>query len=78
MLLKMSAVVMQYTCSTLFSEENHADLGAQVSFLTREQFDVVILRSIMATVNTDKFQPSYTRHKPAKRQNGYNIHEPSL
>ena len=55
-------------CSTLFNEEHYTDLRAQASFLTREQLDLVILVSTMATVNTDEFRPSYTRHKPAKRQ----------
>ena len=55
-------------CSTLFNEEHYADLRAQASFLTREQLDLVILGLIMATVNTEEFRPSYTRHKPAKRQ----------
>ena len=55
-------------CSALFTEEHYADLRAQASFLTREQLDLVIMGSIMATVNNDEFRPSYTRHKPAKRQ----------
>ena len=55
-------------CSSLFSEEHYRDLRAQASFLTHEQLDLVILGSLMATVNTDKFRPSYSRHKPAKRQ----------
>ena len=55
-------------CSTLFNEEHYADLRAQASFLTRKQLDLVILGSIMKTVNTNEFRPSYTRHKPAKRQ----------
>ena len=55
-------------CSTLFNEEHYTDLRAQASFLTWEQLNLVILGSIMATVNTDEFWPSYTGHKPAKRQ----------
>ena len=55
-------------CSTLFTEEHYVDLRAQASFLTHEQLDLVILGSIMATVNRDEFRPGYTRHKPAKRQ----------
>ena len=37
-------------------------------FPNSRQLDLVILGSIMAIVNTDEFWPSYTRHKPAKRQ----------
>ena len=55
-------------CSTLFTEEHYTDLRAQASFLTHEQLDLVLLGSIMATVNTDEYRPTYTRHKPAKRQ----------
>lgn len=55
-------------CSTLFTEEHYIDLRAQAAFLTHEQLDLVILGSIMATVSTDEFRPSYCRHKPAKRQ----------
>ena len=55
-------------CSTLFTEEHYMDLRAQASFLTHEQLDLVILGSIMATVSRDEFRPTYTRHKPAKRQ----------
>ena len=55
-------------CSTLFMEEHYIDLRAQASFLTHEQLDLVILGSIMATVSRDEFRPTYTRHKPAKRQ----------
>ena len=40
-------------CSTLFSEEHYADLRAQAAFLTHEQLDLVILRSVMATIHTD-------------------------
>ena len=55
-------------CSTLFTEEHYVDLRAQASFLTHEQLDLVILGSIMATVNKDELRPTYTRHIPAKRQ----------
>ena len=55
-------------CSTLFTEEHYTDLRAQAAFLTREQLDLVILGSIMATVSKDELRPAYTRHKPAKRQ----------
>ena len=55
-------------CSTLFTEDHYTNLRAQASFLTHEQLDLVILGSIMATVSRDEYRPTYTRHKPAKRQ----------
>lgn len=54
-------------CSNLFSEEHYADLRAQAAFLTHEQLDLVILGSVMATINTDDSR-LHGRHKPAKRQ----------
>ena len=45
-------------CSTLFTEEHYIDLCAQASFLTHEQLDLVILGSIMATVNKDELRPT--------------------
>ena len=37
--------------STLFSKEHYIELRAQVAFLSREQLDLVILGSVMATIN---------------------------
>lgn len=52
----------------LFSEEHYTDLRAQAAFLTREQLDLVIMGSIMATINNDEHCQPWYRHKPAKRQ----------
>ena len=68
-------------CSTLFSEDHYADLRAQAAFLTHEQLNLVILGSIMATLNHEEECRSWSRHKPAKRQktmmtymhHGYNL-----
>ena len=68
-------------CSTLFTEDHYADLRAQATFLTREQLDLVILGSVMATMHNEEHCRSWHRHKPAKRQktmmaymhHGYNL-----
>ena len=67
-LLEPPVVAQEQVVSTLFTEEHYIDLRAQASFLTHKQLDLVILGSIMATVSRDEFRPTYTRHKPAKRQ----------
>ena len=38
-------------CSGLFSLEQHIESRAQSSFLTREQLDLVLMGSILSTVN---------------------------
>ena len=55
-------------CSSLFSEEHYVELRAQAAFLSHEQLDLVILGSVMATINSDEFCRPWHRHKPAKRQ----------
>ena len=43
-------------------------LRAQAAFLSYEQLDLVILVSVMATINSDKLYRPWHRHKPARKQ----------
>ena len=53
-------------CSLLFTKDYYATFRSQASLLTREQLDLVILGSVMSTVNDGDVAAG--RHKPAKRQ----------
>jgi len=54
-------------CSGLFSVEHYVNLRAQCCLLSKDELDMVLMGSIMSTVNIgDKIHDG--RHKPAKRQ----------
>ena len=50
------------------NEEHYVELRAQAAFLSHEQLDLVIMGSVMATINSDESCRPWHRHKPPKRQ----------
>ena len=54
-------------CSDLFSLEHYIQLRAQSSFLTRDEFDLTLIGSIMSTVIKDDYVRD-SRHKNTKRR----------
>ena len=55
-------------CSTLFPLDHYIQMRAQVSLLTRHELDLLLLGSIMTTIENHEETSGHGRHKPVKRQ----------
>lgn len=55
-------------CSTLFPLEHYIEMRAQVSLLTHQELDLLLLGSIMTTIENHEETSVRGRHKPIKRQ----------
>ena len=55
-------------CSTLFPLEHYIDMRAQVSLLSHHELDLLLLGSIMTTIENHDETTARGRHKPLKRK----------
>ena len=55
-------------CSTLFPLEHYIDMHALVSLLSHHELDLLLLGSIMTTIENHDETSAHGRHKPLKRK----------
>ena len=68
-------------CSSLFTLDHFVDMRAQASLMTHQEFDLVLLGSLMTTLHDHDTTVARGRHKAAKRtkitshfmHNGYHV-----
>lgn len=69
MYIPMKVSMSMLTCSsTQFPPEHYIDMHAQVSSLAHHKLDIVLLGTIINTIENDEEISVYDRHKPVKRQ----------
>ena len=69
MYIPMNVSMPMLTCNnTQFPPEHYINVHAQVSSLAHHKLDIVLLGTIINTIENDEEISVYDRHKPMKRQ----------